>query len=73
MANQGVQRGRLSAVDTCRERHWGRNSVLRSDSWVADREVLQVGDRFVSMRYIIRGVGSKERVRSFPTDVRLVS
>ncbi len=65
-----VRRDRVEAVPLCKQKGWSRGTQISSTSWVCDREIERIGERFVTVKYLMKGVGSRERVLSFPLDVQ---
>ena len=64
-----VRRDRVEAVPLCKTKGWVRGTQIASKNWVCKREIERIGERFVTVKYLMKGVGSRERVLSFPLDV----
>lgn len=68
----GVSKFRLNAVEFCKTHGWTVGMLLVSPSyWECEREIKDIGTRFVTLRIVKRGTGHRERVVTFPIDVRL--
>jgi hypothetical protein len=62
---RGVKLGGLPAVATCLRNNYVVGDILVSDTWSSPKKIEKIRERDV--------IVNKERVKSFPPDVRRVS
>jgi len=70
MGRQGVPLINLDAVSTCDEHGWQIGDTLTCSNWKYPRVILEVSGKFVKLQSQI--VAKRERVRSFPPDIKKV-
>ena len=64
------KKGRVPSVKTCEEKKWGVGTVISAGKWKVDRQITKIGEQFVTIKILQKGVGTKERVRTFPEGVK---
>lgn len=66
---KGVKNGRISSVVICTDSGWGAGTLLISSAWASPKRVLEIRLRDVVLTLENRSQ-RKERLKSFPKDVR---
>ncbi len=68
----GSRRGRLRAIEACRDAGWGVNTCLVSEEWRFKRRIAEIRDTEIILTDV-PPAGDKprrERVKTLPSDVR---